>query len=177
MLNNPMANVDPLGLLSNGLLADGDNDDDGSSICNDSFFYGVCFAGSGGSSAGGGGGGGGSRAPNNGQVPVHGIWHYGNYCGAGGMGTPTNAVDSACMQHDACFGNSGADWTNMQSQSNWNQLSPGQQTSVQSCNQNLCNAMTTINPTIPWWNVGEQTADWEINAYFHGHVPAGAQCH
>jgi hypothetical protein len=33
-------------------------------------------------------------APNNSlPVPVHGPWHYGNYCGAGGMGTPINGVD------------------------------------------------------------------------------------
>ena len=108
---------------------------------------------------------------------MHGRWHYGNYCGAGGMGTPINAVDAACQQHDSCFGNTGADWTNMQSEAAWQRLSPTQQVNVQACNQTLCNAMTTISPTIPAWNWSEGLADWEINTYFHKYVPAGAQCH
>jgi hypothetical protein len=48
-----------------------------------------------------------SIAPNNGQVPVHGIWTYGNYCGAGGMGTPINGTDAACAAHDACYAQGG----------------------------------------------------------------------
>jgi hypothetical protein len=39
--------------------------------------------------------------------PVHGLWTYGNWCGTGGMGTPINAVDAACQQHDACYARHG----------------------------------------------------------------------
>jgi hypothetical protein len=35
-------------------------------------------------------------APNNGQVPVHGPWTYGNHCGAGGMGSDINSTDATC---------------------------------------------------------------------------------
>lgn len=28
---------------------------------------------------------------------------YGNGCGPGGSGTPINAIDTACMGHDACY--------------------------------------------------------------------------
>jgi RHS repeat-associated protein len=120
----------------------------------------------------------GSSGPSNQpQVPVHGPWHYGNYCGAGGMGTPTNAVDAACAQHDACFAASGADWTNMQSQANWQQLSPSQQSAVSACNQQLCNAMDAVYPSIPWWNISRNVADVEIYDYFTYAVPKGARCH
>lgn len=131
-----------------------------------------------GSGAGGSSGAPGPPAPNNSlPVPVHGLWHYGNYCGAGGMGTPTNAVDQACEIHDSCFASTGADWTNMQSEANFNQLNPGQQHAVQSCNQQLCNAMGNIYPQIPSWNVSQSVADLEIQWYFQSFVPQGAQCH
>ena len=108
---------------------------------------------------------------------VHGIWTYGNYCGAGGMGTPVSSIDAACMQHDKAFGDSGADWTNMQSEAAWRRLNANQQRAVRRANQALCNAMANIYPTIPWWNVSQRTADSEINYYFHNSIPVGAQCH
>jgi len=109
-------------------------------------------------------------------VPVHGPWHYGNFCGAGGTGTPINAVDNACMLHDTCFDNAKTDWSSMQNDAAWNLLSPTQQGLVQGCNQTLCNSMKAISPTIPWWDLSESIADSEILKYFQGHVPAGAQC-
>jgi RHS repeat-associated protein len=36
-------------------------------------------------------------------TPVHEPWTYGNWCGAGGMGTPLDSLDAACMAHDACY--------------------------------------------------------------------------
>jgi RHS repeat-associated protein len=117
------------------------------------------------------------NAPSNPQVPVHGPWHYGNFCGAGGMGTPINAIDAACQHHDQQFGATGADWTNMQSEANWNKLTPQQKTAVQQANQDLCNAMAAAYPSIPSWNLSQSVADIEIYQYFALVVPQGAQCH
>ncbi len=46
------------------------------------------------------------NAPNNG-TPVHGIWTYGHWCGAGGSGNPTDPSDAACMAHDDCYAQAG----------------------------------------------------------------------
>jgi hypothetical protein len=110
------------------------------------------------------------------HVPVHGIWHYGNYCGAGGMGTPVNGIDSACMDHDACFSGAGATWQNMQSDAAFGTLLKPQRDHVRGCNQQLCNAMTTISPNISRWNISQRSAAFEIRAYFRQLVPAGATC-
>jgi hypothetical protein len=119
---------------------------------------------------------GGIGAPGNPQVPVHGPWHYGNYCGAGGIGVPINAIDAACQKHDKQFGDTGADWTNMQSEANWNKLNGEQQSTVQQANQDLCNAMASIYPSIPSWNLSQTAADLEIYWYLALAVPQGAQC-
>jgi RHS repeat-associated protein len=68
--------------------------------------------------------------PSDGDVPVHGLWTYGNWCGAGGSGTPINATDAACMQHDVCYGSFtfGANYL-------------GTNATLQGCNQILCNAV------------------------------------
>jgi hypothetical protein len=91
------------------------------------------------------------------------------------MGTPINVVDGFCMAHDLNFGKTGADWTNMQSDANWNKLRPDQQKQVQQYNQQLCDGVAKAS--IPWWNTSEKTAAWEIGVFFHSHVPKGAQCH
>jgi hypothetical protein len=108
---------------------------------------------------------------------VHGPWYYGNWCGAGGMGTPINGVDNGCMMHDYRFGRSGADWTNMQSDANWNKLDPDRQRLVQRANQQLCDTMTGVTPAIPKWNIRELVASKEIRMYFQKYVPEGARCH
>jgi RHS repeat-associated protein len=71
-----------------------------------------------------------AAVPNN--VPVHGPWHYGNYCGPGGSGTPINGVDAACQTHDACYSNGG-----YSPMSNFGSPNAG----LQGCNQALCNAV------------------------------------
>jgi hypothetical protein len=91
------------------------------------------------------------------------------------MGTPINAIDALCMAHDLNFGKTGADWTNMQSEANWNKLRPDQQKQVQQYNQQLCDGVAKAS--VPWWNASEGTAAWEIGVFFHSHVPKGAQCH
>lgn len=92
------------------------------------------------------------------------------------MGTPINAIDTACQHHDQQFGKTGADWTNMQSVANWNKLNRQQQIGVQQANQDLCNAMASIYPTIPSWNLSQSVAALEIYWYFALAVPQGAQC-
>jgi RHS repeat-associated protein len=36
-------------------------------------------------------------------------YRYGNWCGPGGSGTPTNCADSACKRHDECYDKCGID--------------------------------------------------------------------
>ena len=108
---------------------------------------------------------------------VYGIWTYGNYCGAGGMGTPINSIDATCMQHDKAFGATGVDFTVIMDKSLWKRFGNAQQKAVRQANQQLCDAMTAILPTISWWNVSQETADREINAFFHDLVTTGTQCH
>jgi len=92
------------------------------------------------------------------------------------MGTPINAIDAACQRHDYEFGEASVDWTSMQSVANWNKLSQQQQSAVKSANQNLCNAMNAIYPSIPGWNASQNIAVMEISLFFMTVVPAGAQC-
>lgn len=110
-------------------------------------------------------------APNNGQVPVHGPWTYGNYCGAGGMGTPINATDAACAAHDACY--NGINLTADQYTSG--NLTPGQVQGAAGCNQQLCNAVLNVNrmPGIPF---SQRFAGAEIILFFTLTGPKGAQC-
>jgi RHS repeat-associated protein len=70
-------------------------------------------------------------APSN-PVPAHGWWHYGNYCGPGGAGTPGNPTGSACQAHDTCYTQGGfSPGSNLQ----------GPNAQLQSCNQKLCDAV------------------------------------
>jgi hypothetical protein len=66
---------------------------------------------------------------------------------------------SVCQHHDQQFGATGADWTNMQSEANWNKLTSQQKTAVQQANQDLCNAMAAAYPSIPSWNLSQSIAD------------------
>lgn len=110
-------------------------------------------------------------APSNGQVPVHGPWTYGNYCGAGGMGTPINGTDAACAAHDACY--NGIHLTADQYTSG--NLTPGQVQGAAGCNQQLCNAVLNVNrmPGIPF---SQRFAGAEIILFFTLTGPKGAQC-
>jgi hypothetical protein len=109
------------------------------------------------------------------NTPVHGVWQYGHWCGAGGMGTPINQVDNFCMLHDLNLNKLKLDWTVFQSESNFSKLSPAQQRQIQEYDQELCDGEASVQ--IPWWNVSERTAASEIGAFFHSHVPKGARCH
>ena len=127
-------------------------------------------------------------APSNDQVPVHGRYTYGHFCGAGGMGTPINGTDTACQAHDACYSQAG--------------LSPGSNfqgpnAQLQACNQNLCNAVRGARQSIinqaaargtrnsrgisPVYLPGQESeieADSDINFYFSFVVaPGGNACH
>jgi RHS repeat-associated protein len=130
-----------------------------------------------GNSSNGGGGGNGF-----GQVPVHGLWTYGNWCGSGGSGTPINPTDAACMAHDACYAQAG-----LTAGSNFN----GYNAQLQSCNQQLCNAVNTRRKSLaqsmghswlsaaPPANVtSEISADQQISIYFTSVIaPWGNSCH
>jgi hypothetical protein len=75
------------------------------------------------------------------------------------------------MVHDLNLNKVHADFTSLQSEANWNKLSPEQQQQVQQYNQQLCDSVAKVK--IPWWNVGERTAAWEIEDWFHKHVQRG----
>jgi hypothetical protein len=63
-----------------------------------------------------------------------------HYCGPGGGGSISPGLDAACAAHDACYKDAGLGvW------SNWNlNLSSEQQAKLQTCNQNLCNAVRSM---------------------------------
>jgi RHS repeat-associated protein len=127
-------------------------------------------------------------APNNG-TPVHGPWTYGNFCGAGGMGTPINGTDAACQTHDACYNQAGfSPGSNYQ----------GSNTQLQACNQQLCNAVRASNQSLiqqadslvqhtsrgssPMGGfspaqAGQFQANSDINLFFTWLVAPGNSCH
>ncbi|WP_443027647.1 phospholipase A2 family protein [Sphingomonas sp. RIT328] len=78
---------------------------------------------------------------------VHGPWTYGNYCGAGGSGTPKDKLDAACKAHDDCYSTNG-----LTVGSNFS-LFPN--TKLQQCNQRLCDAAK-----------GQGSAGYQIRTYF-----------
>ena len=92
------------------------------------------------------------------HAKVHGLWTYGNWCGIGGSGSPTDDLDAACLNHDYCYaaqkltasGNLG-----------------GANAALQSCNQALCNSAWAIarNPYAP---LGERQASGDVRFYFGG---------
>jgi RHS repeat-associated protein len=163
VLNNPLSFTDPSGLI---MLAD--PPDPGGEPC-DPLECGLPEPGPG---SGGGGPGGGGGAPNNGQVPVHGPWTYGNHCGAGGMGADVNGTDAACHVHDDCF-----DAIHLTAdQYTSGNLTPAQAQGAAACNQQLCNSALNVNrdPSVPF---SQRWAGAEIILFFSLTGPKGAQCH
>jgi RHS repeat-associated protein len=114
-----------------------------------------------------------SGAPSNGfgQTPVHGPWTYGNWCGAGGSGTPINSTDAACMAHDQCYDNLNLNADQYMS----GNLSPSQIQGAAACNQQLCNAVLNANrnPSTPF---SQRWAGAEIILFFSLTGPKGARC-
>ncbi|MBW4028966.1 MAG: hypothetical protein HIU93_16500 [Acidobacteria bacterium] len=111
-------------------------------------------------------------APNNGQVPVHGPWTYGNHCGAGGMGPDINSTDAACHVHDDCY-----DAIHLTAdQYTSGNLTPAQVQGAAACNQQLCNSVLNVNrgSGIPF---SQRWAGAEIILFFSLTGPKGAQCH
>lgn len=109
--------------------------------------------------------------------PVHGLYHYGNWCGPGGSGIPTNFTDAGCMLHDFCYYQGGFTWgSNFQ----------GFNAQLQACNQQLCNTVrareNSLNPQIvnqgPFSPLApEANNDSEIYSYFGGIIaPWGNEC-
>lgn len=114
-----------------------------------------------------------AAAPNNGfgKTPVHGLWTYGNWCGAGGSGTPINSTDAACMAHDQCYDNLNLNADQYMS----GNLSPSQIQGAAACNQQLCNAALNANrnPSTPF---SQRWAGAEIILFFSLTGPKGARC-
>jgi RHS repeat-associated protein len=114
-----------------------------------------------------------SPAPNNTtQVPVHGLWTYGNYCGTGGMGTPINAMDAGCAAHDACYAQNG-----LTAGGNITGSNPA----LQSCNQALCNVAESVlaAQNHVGGDLDQANAALQINSYFHGFaniIRSGNRC-
>jgi hypothetical protein len=64
-----------------------------------------------------------------------------HYCGPGGAGPTVNSLDAACQAHDACY-----DQNHLSAGMNWGVgLTPQNAQALQTCNQNLCNAASTLN--------------------------------
>ncbi len=125
------------------------------------------------------------------QKGVHGLWTYGNWCGAGGRGTPINPTDVACQTHDRCYAQGGFSPTS--------NFSTEQNAALQGCNQALCNAVRgrravltqgayARGRTLPFFSrpaphyqpgeMTEQRVDAEINVYFTQVIaPWGVACH
>lgn len=125
-------------------------------------------------------GGGGSGAANNGfgKTPVHGLWTYGNWCGAGGSGKTISPTDDACRTHDLCYAQAG-----FTAGSNFQ----GPNAQLQACNQALCNAVRARRGLLNMsglhsWLVSvppeEVSADGDIDTYFTWVIaPWGNACH
>ncbi len=64
-----------------------------------------------------------------------------HYCGPGGGGNTTGALDRACKAHDACYAQSG-----LTAGDNWNprNLFNSKGSALRACNQALCNATARI---------------------------------
>ena len=81
------------------------------------------------------------------NTPVSGPWRYGSYCGPGGMGTPADALDAACQQHDYCYFMAGG----LSATSNF---TAGTNPAIQGCNQALCDAaIASMGPNAGQRNV------------------------
>jgi hypothetical protein len=103
------------------------------------------------------------------QAPVHnvvpGLWTYGNFCGAGGSGTPIDDLDDACAHHDMCYYTHG----NLTASSNSGPDNP----ELQACNQTLCDAARNVESA-----GGSNASDaWEIRMYFSNGAFGGNACH
>jgi hypothetical protein len=93
-----------------------------------------------------------------GQKPVNRfLWNYGNFCGAGVMGTPIDGVDSACEAHDACYASNG-----FSPLSNFG----APNAALRGCNQKLCNAAAAAVQNTTSQNLVQGTAAMDIILYF-----------
>jgi RHS repeat-associated protein len=114
------------------------------------------------------------------QPPVTGLWQYGNWCGAGGIGPTQNDTDVACREHDNCYGSRLTIGSNYTYNSNRSGV-------LQGCNQTLCNAVRartkkiTASPANAYFGYTEEetkelAVDAEIAFFFTYLVPPGNAC-
>jgi RHS repeat-associated protein len=69
------------------------------------------------------------------HAKVHGLWTYGNWCGTGGSGAPTDDLDAACLLRDYCYATHGLTaFDNLR----------GANSALQSCNRDLCDSANAI---------------------------------
>jgi RHS repeat-associated protein len=64
-----------------------------------------------------------------------------HYCGPGGGGSVTGPLDAACKAHDICYSNGSLQWYDNFNPANLLNSRGG---AIQNCNQQLCNATTSI---------------------------------
>jgi hypothetical protein len=96
------------------------------------------------------------------KKPVGGPWHYGNWCGNGGMGVPIDGHDTNCMLHDYCLARNGLNYRD-----NFNPfIGETKGTAMQGCNEALCSA--TAGGTGP---------DGKINSFFSWGGGGFFDCH
>ena len=96
---------------------------------------------------------------------VHGLYTYGNYCGSGGSGNPTDSADAACLAHDFCYANNNLSFSDNRNAG----LSPSQAALLQGCNQALCTAMM--------YNTDARFARQHITWFFQQYPRKESACH
>lgn len=101
---------------------------------------------------------------------VGGLWHYGNWCGVGGAGTPINDTDASCLIHDYCYELAGVTAGDNISPV----LNPQQATSLQQCNEALCHGVSSRAALGP---ANESRAAWDIYDFFVLVPREDAACH
>ena len=113
-------------------------------------------------------------------IPVHGLWTYKNWAGAGGLGFPMNQTDANALMHDYCYAQGG--FTSLSNYGHPN-------AALQACNQALCDAERSRLRSLSdqwtanggYWPSQDQEYEWQaaadINAWFSLFVMPGNTCH
>jgi RHS repeat-associated protein len=96
-----------------------------------------------------------------------------HYCGPGGGGPNENARDELCHQHDDCFTNLGVDASQYRSGTVPSDMLPG----VAACNQQLCDGLLQLNASNAPTPISDRVYNALIVLYFTLGGPSAGQCH